>query len=66
MVLEIGRGFLENLLDLGFSAVCIIFVPVVVSSIDSRVSLVGRRDVYRLLILFSLAIFVDLLLGLLV
>ena len=33
MVLELGRSFLENLLDLGLSAVRILFVPVVVPSI---------------------------------
>ena len=66
MALELGCGFLENLLDLGLLAVHIPFVPVVVPSIASLVSLVGRCAVYRLLILSSLAIFFDLLLGLLV
>ena len=35
MVLELGRGFLKNILDLGFSAVRILFVPFIVPSIAS-------------------------------
>ena len=56
MVLKLGRGFLENILDLGLLAVRILFVQVVVPSIASLVSLVGRRAVFRLLIILSVVV----------
>ena len=56
MVLDLDHGFLKNLLDLVFSAVHILFVPVDVPSIASLVSLVGRRAVYRLLIILSVVV----------
>ena len=56
MVLKLGRGFRENILDLGLLAVRILFVQVVVPSIASLVSLVGCRAIYRLLILLSVVV----------